>query len=304
MLFICAYFFSASTAATQLRQKYRHFRLTGISEVVNKFVYGLSASILALLANFQSTALIFSFTLGFVFKFLILRFPRRSQSNLINSFTVGINALTTNNLLKRMASMICSHATLAFTSVLPIAFIANQYGEQYAGYFALVNTTLSLPTSIIGKSLNQVFTESAARLHNRGNTFDRLLFQNLIVLLFLAVPIVFIISNYGAYIYPLVFGQKWAEAGSVASIVVISSAFSFISTPFDRSNLIVNAWYYAPLWHSLRLVITFLLIRYSTTQSLPFYEFLWLFVIQASFLYLIDLIASIYFSRTLNILKD
>lgn len=297
LLFVCAYFFSVSSAATQLRQKYRHFRLTGLSEVINKFVYGCCAVLFALFNYLQSSALIFSFTLGFIFKFLVLRFPARTKSNINTSFKKGVNALVNNDLFKLMGSMICSHATLAFTSVLPIAFIANNFGDQYAGYFALVNTTLALPTSIIGKSLNQVFTESAARLFNSGKSFYRLLCQNLVFLSLFALPIVLIIANFAVYIYPFAFGDQWTEAGSVASILVISSAFSFISTPFDRSNLIVNAWYYGPIWHALRLVAVVSLIIYSSRVSLGFYHFLWLFVIQASLLYLLDLLASLYFSR-------
>ena len=97
--------------------------------------------------------------------------------------------------------------------------------------------------------------------------------------------------------YALVFGAPWAEAGKIASYYSVAAALSFFTTPFDRSGIIVNAWWYGPAWHLSRLITTAIVLVVAWFFELSFLHFMYILTLQISLMYTIDGIASFMFSR-------
>ena len=94
------------------------------------------------------------------------------------------------------------------------------------------------------------------------------------------------------------FGAQWEEARKIASFYTIAAALSFFTTPFERSNVIVNAWWYGPAWHFSRLVTTILVVGLSWFLRFTFWEFLYLLILQVSVMHIIDGMASFLFASS------
>ena len=90
------------------------------------------------------------------------------------------------------------------------------------------------------------------------------------------------------WVYPLVFGDAWKDAGFYAVPLAVSSFLSFVTSPLDRACLVVNAWWYVPLWHTARAVSTGFIVWLAWFNEWSFQIFLFLLVVQMSTMYLID----------------
>lgn len=293
---LTAYFLVLGQALQQLSQRSANFGRSGLSE----FVARLSNSIFALCAGFAGgpgAALGMAVGVGNLTKTLVFmselsRVNRKSYQ----AVRRGFSEVRKHSYQRLLASLSFSHALLACTSFIPLWFVAQNWGAEYAGYLSLVLATLALPTRLIGTAVGQVFYQRAAEMFGNQEKFIGLLISNSLALLAIALPGFSIVYFFGSWLYTVVFGPQWEIAGVVAQYYVFAAALSFLSVPFDRSGLIVNAWWWGPLWHVARLVATGSVIMLSLSFHLTYYEFVKLLTLQAVVLYLLDFIASLNFS--------
>ncbi len=286
-----------SQAVQQLSQRSAHFGRSGLSEVVNRLSNSLS-SIAAGIFGAPGLVLGIAVAVGFAFKTLtFLPLLGKLSINLLRATLVGLRRIRTQGLQKLLGSLILSHSVLAASSIAPLWCISARWGDDYVGYFTLVLSTLALPTRLLGTAVGQVFYQRASSTFATQKPFHKLLVDNAKLLLLIAIPGFAIVFFFGSFLYPFVFGQEWAVAGQVAQYYVFAAALSFLSVPFDRSALIVNAWWYGPSWHVARMVSTLAVIYFAELFDMEFFEFLFWLTIQASTMYVIDASASYLFSR-------
>jgi len=300
LLFMTSYYSSVGLASINMHHKFKNFRITGISEVINKVVFSISSIILFLIPWTRQYGLLYSSLMGYFFRFKYLQIRGKTKMSASRIYNKGLLIMNKKQLWRLVASLVSSHTMLTLSSLLPIAFIGHRYGANETGYYALVYSSLSVPTALVGKSVNQVFTESAVARLRKGKTFTRLLIANLCMLVVLSLPILLLITMYGAEIYAFLFGERWRDSGIIAETIIFSCILSFLSTPFDRSNIIVNAWYYGPVWHFLRLVTTLISMILAIKSNLPFIEYVKITAMFASLMYMIDIAASLYFSTQVD----
>ena len=123
-----------------------------------------------------------------------------------------------------------------------------------------------------------------------------LLLANARMLLFIAVPAFLFVALTGPFLYSFVFGSQWHVAGQTAQVYAVAAAL-FMTVPFERSGLIVNAWWYGPSWHFGRLVTTIGVILACEAISASYLTFILLLTIQSGLLYIVDGGASYLFSK-------
>ena len=268
-----------------------------MSEVANRAGNGL-VSIGAGLLGFPGIWLGVATAAGFVGKLLVVGGALRAVSFApVRGALTGRTRIRAQGLENLLGSMIVSHGMLAITTLAPLAYIGYRYGEEFTGQFALVLGTLALPTTLVGNAIGQVFYQRASQLFANGSTFSALLLANSRLLFFIALPAFLFVALTGPFLYPLVFGSQWYVAGETAQIYAVAAAFSFMTVPFDRSGLIVNAWWYGPSWHFGRLVTTLGVVILSEAVAAPYLTFVVLLTIQSLLLYIVDGGASYLFSR-------
>lgn len=115
---------------------------------------------------------------------------------------------------------------------MPAFLLSYFFSPVETGYYSLGFRILSLPMSLIGASISQVFFQRAAEAKIEGtlpvlveSTFQKLL----VFAIFPMLTLTFIGKN----LYMVVFGHEWAEAGVYTQILSIWTIFWFVSSPLS-----------------------------------------------------------------------
>ncbi len=274
-----------------------NFRRSGISEVANRAGNSL-VSVGAGLLGLPGIWLGFGTGAGIVCKILVLAGALKPVAFApVQGAITGQKRIRTQKFERLLGSLILSHGMLAITALVPLVYIGYRYGEALTGQFALVLGTLALPTTLLGNAVGQVFYQRASQQFASGARFVSLLLANARMLLFIALPSFLFVVLTGPFLYSFIFGAQWYVAGQTAQIYAVAAAASFMTVPFDRSGLIVNAWWYGPSWHFGRLVTTLGVIGLCEVVSASYMTFVLLLTIQCVLLYIVDGGASYLFSR-------
>jgi teichuronic acid exporter len=211
----------------------------------------------------------------------------------------GINYKTIEKNIRRMAWSISTSNLIALISViLPMVFIDNNYGSEALGQYGLVVSTLYLPATLIGQAIGQVYYQRACQLQNNGITFESLILRTTIHLTLIGVPLYSIIAYFSSSAYPLIFGKNWILAGEIASWLCIAAVACFISTPFDRTSIVVNAWWYLICWHSIRALTTCLVLWWVATNNIGFVGCVAALSVNNAMIYIADYLASYLFGKS------
>lgn len=113
---------------------------------------------------------------------------------------------------------------------LPPIMFAAFFSSGIAGLYALAHRVTSVPASVIGQSVANVFLSSAPEARRCG-TLDGLLFNVVHALALLAFPAgMFLVIN-SEFLFAIVFGESWRDAGLYAAILVPMLAMAFITAP-------------------------------------------------------------------------
>jgi O-antigen/teichoic acid export membrane protein len=136
----------------------------------------------------------------------------------------------------------------------PILLLAIFFGPAMAGYYALAERVLLLPTSIIGSAVGDVYRQhAAAAFHATGNCRD-LYLRTARRLAILAMAPLVIMVTLGPPVFALVFGQYWRPAGEVAAVLAPMAFFQIISSPLSQTVLLARMHRLDMLWQFVRLL--------------------------------------------------
>jgi teichuronic acid exporter len=286
--------FSFSILFQQLVQREEDFKTSGLSEIINKMFYGITA----LMGFFYKSVifLLMSTVLGPLSKAIFL-FKKSNSEIVRNSFSNSIVGKIKKEIVKNSISFSTSSLIQFFIGILPILYITKNFSITTLGHFSLVISCLYLPTSLLGNALGQVYFQRSSSLYHEKKSFWKIWIKTFKTVIYVGIPVYFIVYLFSPELFPLVFGEEWVDAGRYASIFSIASFFNFISIPMDRTSFILNKNWYPVCWNLLRLITVSFVIVYSLEKELNFLEFLNVYIIQISLMYLIDLIFNMVFVK-------
>lgn len=179
----------------------------------------------------------------------------------------------------------------AFTQGLPVLLLAGFFGPAIAGLFALTRSVLAAPAALIGHSVGSVFYPKAVELNDKPSQLKDLLLKStgslavFSCLTFLPVVIA------GPWLFSVVFGAEWREAGQFARWVSIWMTFSLAARPAISSLAVLALQRTFLLYEVLFLPLKILSLYVGVLLSEPivavalyslvssvFYILLWLLV--------------------------
>ncbi len=140
-------------------------------------------------------------------------------------------------------------------SQLPPLLIAIMMGPAAAGLYALTSRVLSLPVGVISKSMGDVFYGEAIEANGNGK-LGSLVVDIYSKMVFVGLPIGFVIVFAAPEVFRFLFGDSWASAGELASWMVIGVFFQFVTTPAGKVFLILERHGYALFFQVAFLSIT------------------------------------------------
>lgn len=291
-----AWLLCLSIGLQQAVQRRQDFRNAGFSEVLGKGGYVVSALAGAPWLP-QIGGLMASAAVGAGAKSLWLwRTLRTGLGSRPNQGQVHVNGAI-RPYARLAGSMSFSNLLSIITSAVPMIFIVKAYGANTLGQFGLVISTLYLPSGLLGNAIGQVYFQRAAQRRSHGDAFDDLWRTTAWQLARIGVPLYTLIALLSPWAYPFFFGDQWQPAGQYAMVMAAAAGLSFITSPLDRTCLVVNAWWYAPLWHGARAVTTVGLAWVAWNWQWSFEHYLLAMVVQMVLLYLIDWLAGWRFAR-------
>ena len=285
-----------SLGIQRISQRSSDFKLSGLSEIINKTVFAFISIFSGLLGS-PAIMLGIAVAGGYFAKLLVIM--GNLKLNLFKmscSFNDGLKLIKNLKFEKLIGSLVFSHFILAITGIAPLWLIASKYGNEYLGYFTLVAGTLGLLTRVIGQAIGQVYYQAASTLFQKGDSFSYLFLNNLKFISLMSLPLFAIVLFFGSELYGVIFGNNWITSGFIAEIYVVAAAAWFISVPFEKSSLIVNAWWYSPIYQFIRMILNFVVIYLTISFNLSFETFLVLLTSVITATSLADCLASYLFS--------
>ena len=286
--------FSFSILFQQLVQREEDFKTSGFSEIINKMFYGITA----LMGFFYNNVifLLMATVFGPLSKAIFLL--KKSNSKVLrNSFSNTIVGKIKKEIVKNSISFSTSSFIQFFIGILPILYITKNFSITTLGHFSLVISCLYLPTSLLGNALGQVYFQRSSSLFHQKKSFWKIWIKTFKTVIYIGIPLYSIVYLLSPELFPIVFGDEWVDAGIYARTFSIASFFAFVSTPMDRTSFILNKNWYPVCWNILRLVTVSVVLIYSLEKELNFLEFLNIYMIQISLMYLIDLIFNMLFIK-------
>lgn len=135
------------------------------------------------------------------------------------------------------------------TQNLPILFLTSFFGTAAVGYYSIGRTVLNIPSKFIGKSVGDVFYPRIIKAANRDEDLVKLLQKATFYLLIIGLIPYGVVIVAGPFLFSIVFGEGWNQAGEYARWISIWSLSSFILQPSIRALPVLSA-------QSLHLKIT------------------------------------------------
>jgi O-antigen/teichoic acid export membrane protein len=171
---------------------------------------------------------------------------------------------------------------------LPSLLMASLFQSSVVGLYGLANSVISLPMNLIGNSVSEVFFAEAARFGKKEpwklrRLMDDLL-KKLILIGILPITILFIC---GPFLFSIIFGQEWREAGQFARLMVPLLYFRFIFTPVSRVYVILEKQKESLVLNCFRVVLVLFVFFVSKTMLLRSYDFILLYSIAMSIVYFV-----------------
>ena len=139
---------------------------------------------------------------------------------------------------------------------LPTLLLTILYGPQVAGLFSLGKRLVGIPTTLVSQSVSTVYTKEASQLVNEKPQKLKVLFLKTTQKLFLLGIIPFgILALGGPWIFSIVFGDTWNDAGIFIQIMSPMLLMQFIVSPLSQSLNLLERQDLQLIWDILRLTI-------------------------------------------------
>ncbi|PCE67632.1 lipopolysaccharide biosynthesis protein [Salinivibrio sp. YCSC6] len=119
----------------------------------------------------------------------------------------------------------------ALSQSLPVLMLASFFGPASAGFYTLGKTVMGIPTTLIGKSVGDVFyprlTEAS---HNQESLFRLILKATLALAAVGFFPYAAVVA-FGPWLFSFIFGPEWVIAGEYARWMAVWLYFGFLNRP-------------------------------------------------------------------------
>lgn len=174
---------------------------------------------------------------------------------------------------------------------LPVFFITALYGSAEVGLYGLAHVIVSLPVTLIGTAISDVFFAEAAKIGktepSKLQKLSNKLFKQLLII---GVIPASILLFFGPQLFAIVFGEKWYEAGEYAQILSVLALARLVFTPITKiyfafekhiESFVLN------IFRFFTVLGVFFMVQY---YGLAPHTAVWMYVISLSLVYLITYI--------------
>lgn len=153
--------------------------------------------------------------------------------------------------------MVPGHLANTASSQMPVLMLGALYGPGVAGFYALAERVLVLPSSIIGSAIGDVFRQKAAEAYNAQGNCRELFLRTARKLAVVALVPSLVAALAGPWLFAWVFGEYWREAGEITTLLSVMVFCQIVSTPLSQTVLLANMHRADMIWQFSRLALAF-----------------------------------------------
>lgn len=124
--------------------------------------------------------------------------------------------------------------TFQITNIL----ISLLYSKTTLGHYSLVQRTISLPTSIIGQAIGDVYFQKASSDLNEKGEASKIYNATFIKLLIIGLPMFIGLFIVAEDLIAFVFSEEWRIAGTYTKYMIPLFYIRFIASPLSLTNLV------------------------------------------------------------------
>ena len=210
-----------------------HFRLNSINRTIQFGSQAIAQVLLGLVA-LGGLGLILGYVLGYLTRFahLATGLSRGERSRLCRPTVRGMRRALCKH-WRYPAFSASSSVLQSISQMLPAVLVAMLFGPAMAGWFALAQRVVALPVRLLGDSASQVFLGEIANAEPQRlmQLFKRTTGLFLIVGVIGMLPLMLL----GPWLFALLFGEPWREAGVIVQILVPLHLARFVATPISQT---------------------------------------------------------------------
>lgn len=153
-----------------------------------------------------------------------------------------------------------SQLLLALGAQLPVLMIGAFYGVEVVGVFGLAQNMINMPMDLIGQSVAQVYYAEISKYgKNNPEKIYKLSVSIIKKLFWIGLIPVGLLIAFGPWVFKLVFGPEWFDAGVYARILSILILFRFISSPIMNSLNVLEKQGIQLWLNTLRVILVFVI---------------------------------------------
>ena len=144
------------------------------------------------------------------------------------------------------------------TNQIPVFLINKFFGGFILGNYSLVDKILSVPITMIGRSVLDVFKQRASYDYNLNGNCKKIFIKTFKTLLLLSIIPTLLLFFLAPPLFHIIFGEKWLIAGDFARIMSVLFFFRFIVSPLSYLLYIAEKQIYDMIWQICLFVTTLL----------------------------------------------
>ena len=135
---------------------------------------------------------------------------------------------------------------------LPPLILATLYGAEVAGFFALGRLVIFAPFGLLGNSIGRVYVSRVTRARHEAPQSLMGLLTRVTLRLAASLPFFVVLFVTAPTLFPLIFGQAWAEVGVYTQILCPALALDFM---FQTTSVLLPLGFAGQMlaWDTFRL---------------------------------------------------
>ncbi|WP_417449442.1 lipopolysaccharide biosynthesis protein [Kordiimonas sp.] len=183
----------------------------------------------------------------------------------------------------------------AFTIQAVLFFVTRSYDLAMVGFFALAMRILAAPSALISTAIGQVYFQRISELvHEDPSKLRAEILATTKKLVPFSVLIFAPVFFFGEFLFGLVFGAEWTQAGHYAETLSIVLAVRFIVSPLSTVFGVTNTLKLGAIWKVIYFVGSVVVLYYATQFEIE--TFLYIFALNEVVMYALYYILILYSS--------
>jgi len=166
----------------------------------------------------------------------------------------------------------------------PIFLLAYYFDNVIVGFYTLIIRLFGVPLALVASSIGQVYYQKANEMNKNGNSVLPLFVKTSTRLILALIIPVIVVVIWGEQLFPIIFGDEWAEAGKILVIFSFYYAIRFVVSSQSSLLLVFKKLTIEVIFNFLALSLQITSLVIGGLQD-DYYLSLYLIAISGSFMY-------------------